>query len=1201
MEEKTSRGENTGTGTVRQRIKRVPTCRFGSECFNIETCKFLHPAFADSINGLSATVPALSPNRNKTKAATKPEQKNQSSVLESTSSGPSARTNTTKKPTLNKASPNKPSRDRDRSKIQCRYGMACKNKKCPFFHHPAAANKETSDAATTGSSPASTGLKQQPDNHRESLTGLKPIEKKITITSPSRKLPSKKKCRWGAGCRNKKCAFLHPQHQIDSDSPVLQKKKTGGESISEGSCVSSAAVVIKNYVILGSHASLNVAATNPGVSNAPLNGTTNNRIPTYAENSTPHRILPPSPETQPSSQINPSGYHSSMKLFSSPKSENKAHSHLSSSSSLNANRHISENLPPTPPSDWLSRNVQSYVSSMEATNATSMQQDEPVTSFSKQLNQESFHHTPYSGTLNEQSDLSPQPIGFGMANTGSDDSQDMNPDAEWLFEVLGLNDLLSEDSGENMQWQQNNNVMDGQNFHGHDMIEGLSGQYEQLQSKTVNEVREIRLGEIPNMPTAPYHTTRYTEAPHNLDPSINAPSKFQITQKTKVQLLPEDEIGKIRRAALELRLESQGNGRNPELLPTLLHTCRSKQDVVKGALEQSMDVPHVVDGSVTEIDEANVLALLELNELLLSSIKIAESSLRDISTTSMEQRKGSTPEAKSVNESLKKIDASWTSAGKKQNQQTEVNPQTKPYTKLEKSLENAVINATQTQKPKKSAPSTTQKAVATNTSAQFKEEKTAPVSFESPTLVESPAKNYSGRTDDVSEPNSADAIDTVQQEKERMARMLEEARQQVAVARERKKNKKSKKLDKWIKEQEQLKSTRSRFWSERIAKENDYIDLIQKLILAEFLRQSKSKAMGLSAERVLSDSHALEVLAEESREAFHVMFGELKCRVEVAGSDKKDFNGRLGTLRYWDKDRERFCVGLDTKKSPDSDVQFLSPENLDIARPLKTEKKSTSNSYDVTAPDLLSYGGVTLGLNFTLDKSHVIALGSSESTKKGLEQFCNRRDEDERQSKIAEEAEKRREEEDRKRRAARKSKENAAWERRKEQMHQEKEEYERMKREWAQETRKNGGSYDHFSSNSYSECHCPQCRFGDKFFSSGGAFFFNIGGMPFRVRFDDSDDDNDDDDSFFDEFDETWERRLEEEKEEENRKQAKILGVAPDADERSIKMAYRKMALQYHPDKWRHDSDHGMTKDEAENRFKVMQSAYDHLMLNFDD
>ena len=45
----------------------------------------------------------------------------------------------------------------------------------------------------------------------------------------------------------------------------------------------------------------------------------------------------------------------------------------------------------------------------------------------------------------------------------------------------------------------------------------------------------------------------------------------------------------------------------------------------------------------------------------------------------------------------------------------------------------------------------------------------------------------------------------------------------------------------------------------------------------------------------------------------------------------------------------------------------------------------------------------------------------------------------------------------------------------------------------------------------------------------------------------------------------------------------------------------RRLAIQYHPDKWRQDSEHGMTKEEATEEFKKFQSAYDHLMANFDD
>ena len=49
----------------------------------------------------------------------------------------------------------------------------------------------------------------------------------------------------------------------------------------------------------------------------------------------------------------------------------------------------------------------------------------------------------------------------------------------------------------------------------------------------------------------------------------------------------------------------------------------------------------------------------------------------------------------------------------------------------------------------------------------------------------------------------------------------------------------------------------------------------------------------------------------------------------------------------------------------------------------------------------------------------------------------------------------------------------------------------------------------------------------------------------------------------------------------------KILGVDPDADKKTIKNAYRKLARKYHPDV----SDH----HDAENQFKEVAEAYEVL------
>ena len=49
-----------------------------------------------------------------------------------------------------------------------------------------------------------------------------------------------------------------------------------------------------------------------------------------------------------------------------------------------------------------------------------------------------------------------------------------------------------------------------------------------------------------------------------------------------------------------------------------------------------------------------------------------------------------------------------------------------------------------------------------------------------------------------------------------------------------------------------------------------------------------------------------------------------------------------------------------------------------------------------------------------------------------------------------------------------------------------------------------------------------------------------------------------------------------------------ILGVSPDADEKTIKQAYRKLARQYHPDV-------NPGNKEAEEKFKTINEAYQAL------
>lgn len=783
--------------------------------------------------------------------------------------------------------------------------------------------------------------------------------------------------------------------------------------------------------------------------------------------------------------------------------------------------------------------------------------------------------------------------GFGHQPTVVEAVKEDQSEAVWLANLLGLNDIDVTTTAAGSGHMQMTSAID-------DVVENPY-------ASASNSGNNIALGSaktnfIHILPGEQMRPTSERDSSHKHAATM---SNNLLEEGRSKKLVPEDVIVQSRRAALELRFESQQTAYNHELLCSLLQTCRSKQVIIKTALERSME-----PGASTEaeVDENNLVALLELNELLVGAIDTAELSLR-ITKKRDEEGQGNSVKKVSVAKSSPKRSAKGS--------HTDDNALWKPVDK--KAVTTPTSKAAQrkskpteiTAKPKKSVKKMAKVPIVDN---EKQEEKPGNVAAKAKSHIDDSVSKAAQEAAETAQKEkekiaAQDAAEAAQQEKEKMARLLEEARKQSAAAKEKNKSKKNKKFDRWLKQNEEARETRAKAWSERIAKENDYIDLIQKLLVAEFLRQSKNKAMGLTADRVLSDSHTSELIAKECREAYSIIFGGCKCRVVVAGSETKDMNGRQGTLRYWDKEKEKYCVGLDTKKAPDSDLQFLIPAILDIltsSRPLKGDKKTSATSYDVDASDFMSYGGVSLGFSFPLQKYHINALGSAESTKIGLADFCESRDEEERQQKIEEEAEKKREEEDRHRRAARRAKENTAWEQRKDQMRKDKEEYEEMKKEWAKERHENGGSKFDYEDDEDEVCQCPRCRwrrfgdsrFGDRFSSSGGAFFFNIGGIPFRVRFDSYD--SDEDSCFDEEFDERWEDQLAEEKEEENRKQARILGVMSNADGRTIKLAYRKKALQFHPDKWKSDSDHGMTRKEAENQFKFIQSAYDHLMSNFD-
>lgn len=218
------------------------------------------------------------------------------------------------------------------------------------------------------------------------------------------------------------------------------------------------------------------------------------------------------------------------------------------------------------------------------------------------------------------------------------------------------------------------------------------------------------------------------------------------------------------------------------------------------------------------------------------------------------------------------------------------------------------------------------------------------------------------------------------------------------------------------------------------------------MIVAELLRQNKEKSPALTKERVLQASNASQAIANVSKNASNALLGGITCRVKVIGSMRQDLNGRHGTIRYWDAGT--FCVGLDTKRSHDSNVQSLMPENLEALSSLRASK---ANNYSVEINHIFDEEDGGIGCHFMLEKSSVDALRSYDSINAGLQAFCLERNEMEERLRLQLEEERREEEEyrkqeeiDRKRRAARRAKEQAKEEEAREKWRREMEEARRV-------------------------------------------------------------------------------------------------------------------------------------------------------------
>ena len=444
-----------------------------------------------------------------------------------------------------------------------------------------------------------------------------------------------------------------------------------------------------------------------------------------------------------------------------------------------------------------------------------------------------------------------------------------------------------------------------------------------------------------------------------------------------------------------------------------------------------------------------------------------------------------------------------------------------------------------------------------------------------------------------------------------------QAREQAAAAKEKKKSKKSKKHEKWLKEQQQQQADRAKSWTVKVKKEEEKCQLISDLIGTEFQRVNKEVDMTEEIQNVITD---------KSREAHDIIYGsDIRCRVTVVGLDRKDINGRKGNIRHWDEDKEKFCVGLDTKKSRDCDVHFLKPENLEPFAQSKKDGKKLAANFIVS---ISAQGDEEIGCQFSLERSDIDKLESAHSRSIGLQAFREERDElalrlkkeQEEQRKVEERLEQE-EEEDRKRRAEIRAKKRAEKERRKAEQRQEREKAFKLKQMQAQmEFERKRDEFERRREEALLGLEsmlqkAMLARVLEKMYVVNFQKWAEAGGSledfdEFKEEIKDAiaeqigEEEEDWEEileEIFEGYDEEFKRILLEDRVEEDKKHAEILGVPHDVDKRTLQKTYRKLALQYHPDKWSANSEHGMSKEEAEEHFKSIRSSYDHLMANFDE
>jgi hypothetical protein len=444
------------------------------------------------------------------------------------------------------------------------------------------------------------------------------------------------------------------------------------------------------------------------------------------------------------------------------------------------------------------------------------------------------------------------------------------------------------------------------------------------------------------------------------------------------------------------------------------------------------------------------------------------------------------------------------------------------------------------------------------------------------------------------------------EEEERLnkLRWQEENRREKEAAQKKKlerKDKKSKRHEQYQDELKQQELSREKVWEKQIMLEETHTRLISHVCAADFVRKNKADLSGSTWKMV--EEAATDEFRASCQEAFHKLFDDdLHPSVTVTGFNQS-VDGRRGTIKSWDSSKEKFRVMLETKKGRNGEEIFLKPGKLEpvteTSQKNKNKKKEAYKAHYVNIKSLYESfdighkGGIEADYCFVA-KSDILALAKAKGqavVDQFLDNLMAARDQSDREQKLEEERAKAREAEDRRRRAEMRRQAQEEQEARQRDYAERKAKYD----EWREEERRNQRRASRGGSHGRGGCNCPRCVFLHMFanefcYGGGGGFSFSFG----------ADDEDGEYDS--DEWDREWSRQQEDDNEAKTVEYAELLGVDTDAPPEVIKRAYRRLALKYHPDKFRPENfEDGMTKDEAEDHFKHITNAYDHLLSTYDD